>query len=80
MDLESKLNVFQDFLDCAEVRLRHFNGEMRLLSGQDDGSIFETLFRIGGGKQLIYEYSMKMIFLVFVQMLPPYYVLPYRSI
>ena len=59
MDLESKLNVFQEFLDCAEVRLWHFNGEMRLLSGQDDGSIFETLFRIGGGKQLIHEYSMK---------------------
>ena len=30
-DLQTRLEVFSDFLDCAGVALWHYDGEMRLI-------------------------------------------------
>lgn len=56
MDMEEKLEVFREFLDCSDVMLSQFDKEMRLLSEHAEQAELETLFEIGGGRQMIHDY------------------------
>lgn len=59
-DLATKLEIFEEFLDCSGIALWHFDGEMRLIStNAPNREELLTLFNISGCKKTIRQYCMK---------------------
>lgn len=57
VDLYTKIEVLSEFLDCANITLWHFDGEMRLLSSTaPNQELFAMLFAVGDNKDNILEY------------------------
>lgn len=58
-DLATKLALYSEFLDCSNVSLWHYDGEMRLISSNHPNQDqFHTLFTIGGSKERIHKYCL----------------------
>lgn len=58
-DLVTKLEVYQEFLDCSNIPLWHYDGEMRLIStNAPNQEALQTLFSIGGCKRQIQQYCL----------------------
>lgn len=58
-DLLTKLEVYQEFLDCSSIPLWHYDGEMRLIStNAPNPEALETLFSAGGCKEQIQQYCL----------------------
>lgn len=58
-DLATKLALFAEFLECSNVFLWHYDGEMRLISSNHPNQDqFHTLFTIGGSKERIHKYCL----------------------
>lgn len=57
IDLYTKIEVLSEFLDCANITLWHFDGEMRLLSSTaSNQELFAMLLAVGGNRENILEY------------------------
>lgn len=60
IDLYTKIEVFSEFLDCANISLWHFDGKMQLLtSNTPNPELFSMLLAVGGTKDDILEYCSK---------------------
>lgn len=60
VDFYTKIEVFTEFLDCANISLWHFDGEMQLVtSNTPNPELFSMLFAAGGTKDDIFTYCSK---------------------